>query len=275
MGPEKSGAGCPFPVRHPVGSTGCFVPMKPPAFQFYADDFLAGTSDMTDSEAGLYIRLLCAQWNRGSLPNDLDELLRFSRGSTTLQAERVRRKFEVCQDGQLRNARLEDERQKQAVWREKSRLGGKKSGVVRNSTKGGSTVVQPPYEATPQPKGNTPLSTLHSPNNTPPATPPPGGESPPADRFKIPSEEELRLHASEIGLPIPEMLKFQAFYESNGWMVGKRKMKSWVGAMAGWKIRWEESRGVKVTSETKKPFVPQPHRGIFTQEDLDMLNAAL
>ena len=99
--------------------------------------------------------------------------------------------------------------------------------------------------------------------------------SPSADRFKIPSEEELRLHASEIGLPIPEMLKFQAFYESNGWMVGKRKMKSWVGAMAGWKIRWEESRGVKVTSEPKKPFVPQPHRGIFTQEDLDMLNAAL
>lgn len=25
MGPEKSGAGFPFPVRHPVGSTGCFV----------------------------------------------------------------------------------------------------------------------------------------------------------------------------------------------------------------------------------------------------------
>ena len=24
----------------------------------------------------------------------------------------------------------------------------------------------------------------------------------------------------------------------------------------------------------KKPFIPQPHRGIFTQEDLDMLNAS-
>lgn len=94
-------------------------------------------------------------------------------------------------------------------------------------------------------------------------------------RFQVPTDEELELHSSEIGLPKSEMLKFKAFYESNGWMVGKKKMKSWVGAMAGWKIRWEESRGVKVTSEPKKPFVPQPERGIFTQADLDMVNAAL
>lgn len=137
--------------------------MKAPAFQFYADDFLAGTAEMTDSEVGLYVRLLCAQWSRGGLPNDTDELLRFSRGSTTLQAERVRRKFEVGDDGLLRNLRLESEREKQTEWRRKSSEGGKKSGVVRGSLKGGSKVVEPPY----QPNGNSPLSTLHSPNNTP------------------------------------------------------------------------------------------------------------
>lgn len=125
---------------------------RAPAFQFYADDFISGVADMTDAEVGLYVRLLCAQWTRGSLPNDTEELLRFSRGSTTLQVERVRRKFEVCPDGQLRNARLEAEREKQAAWREKSRAGGQKSGLVRSLMKGGSSILQPPYE----PKGNSP-----------------------------------------------------------------------------------------------------------------------
>jgi uncharacterized protein YdaU (DUF1376 family) len=246
--------------------------MRPPAFQLYADDFISGTSDMTDAEVGLYMRLLCAQWSRGGLPNDIEELLRFSRGSTTLQAERVKRKFVVGDDGQLRNARLEAEREKQAVWREKSRLGGKKSGVVRNSKKGGSTTVQPPYEPTPQPKGNSPLSTLQVISPTPLSEP----KAPSADRFQIPSEEELRLHASKIGLPIPEMLKFQAFYESKGWMVGKRQMKSWHGAMAGWKIRWEESRGIKPSqNSTPKAFIPDPSRGILTPADEEMLRAAL
>ena len=89
--------------------------MKPPAFQLYADDFIAGTSDLTDTELGLYFRLLCAQWSRGSIPADVDEVLRFSRGSTTLQAERVMRKFEAGEDGALRNRRLEEERQKQVA----------------------------------------------------------------------------------------------------------------------------------------------------------------
>jgi uncharacterized protein YdaU (DUF1376 family) len=34
---------------------------KPPAFQFYADDFLGGTIDLTTEEVGAYIRLLCFQ----------------------------------------------------------------------------------------------------------------------------------------------------------------------------------------------------------------------
>ena len=41
---------------------------KAPAFMFYADDFLAGTLEMSQEEVGQYIRLLCHQWNRGSIP---------------------------------------------------------------------------------------------------------------------------------------------------------------------------------------------------------------
>lgn len=92
--------------------------MKPPAFRFYVDNFIEGTVEMTDSEVGLYMRLLCAQWSKGSLPNDDSELLRFSRGSTTALPDlnRIKKKFVIGEDGQLRNERLEIERSKQVAF---------------------------------------------------------------------------------------------------------------------------------------------------------------
>jgi len=34
---------------------------KPPAFQFYASDFLVDTIDLSNEELGAYVRLLCYQ----------------------------------------------------------------------------------------------------------------------------------------------------------------------------------------------------------------------
>ena len=59
-------------------------------------------------------------------------------------------------------------------------------------------------------------------------------------RFAPPSIDELELHGDKIGLPRGEVEKFQAYYESNGWRVGKNPMKCWKSAMSGWKTRWEE-----------------------------------
>lgn len=129
--------------------------MRPPAFQFYVDDFLAGTLNFSDAELGLYIRLLCVQWSAGSVPNDDTEIASYGRGKTP--TARVKAKFELCDDGQLRNKRLEAEREKQAEWRRKSALGGHRSGEAR--AKGGSTTLEPDG----QPKGNTPVSSLQSP----------------------------------------------------------------------------------------------------------------
>ena len=53
---------------------------KAPAFQFYADDFLAGTLEMSQEEVGQFIRLLCHQWNRGSIPVETEKQQRLSLG---------------------------------------------------------------------------------------------------------------------------------------------------------------------------------------------------
>jgi len=49
-------------------------------------------------------------------------------------------------------------------------------------------------------------------------------------RFAVPTEEELLSYCQEKGLSI-DVNRFQDHYESNGWMVGKNKMKSWQAAL--------------------------------------------
>ena len=56
-------------------------------------------------------------------------------------------------------------------------------------------------------------------------------------RFTPPTSAELDVLGEKIGLSSIEVRKFEAFYESNGWRVGKNPMKSVSASMAGWKLR--------------------------------------
>lgn len=58
-----------------------------------------------------------------------------------------------------------------------------------------------------------------------------------------PTLDEVSKAALSIDLPAIEAKKFFYHYESNGWKVGKVPMKSLMGALQGWKIRWEERGG--------------------------------
>ena len=161
--------------------------MKPPAFQFYADDFLAGTADMTQPEVGAYILLLCHQWGRGEIPADPARAALIAKGEVPAH---VMAKFP---NG--KNPRLERVREIQEQWREKSSLAGKKSADLRNQT---STKLQPNLnqtstklqpnlnqtstkpQPTPQPKPNSPVSSLQSPSPTPSPTASPSQSAAPS-----------------------------------------------------------------------------------------------
>lgn len=100
-------------------------PMKSPAFQFYAADFLVGVMGLSDEEIGIYIKMLAVQWERGSLPNDR-KMIKKLINSRKVPSEFVLSKFEICSDNLLRNARLEKEREKQASFRESRAKNAKK-----------------------------------------------------------------------------------------------------------------------------------------------------
>ena len=98
---------------------------KPPAFQFYPDNFRDGVADFSQEEIGAYMMLLCYQWSHGCIPKDRARMERAACGTVS---GHVLRKFPEGADGELRNPRLERERVKQSDFRKQCAENGKSGG---------------------------------------------------------------------------------------------------------------------------------------------------
>lgn len=212
--------------------------MKPPAFQFYVDDFLGGTMHFSNDEVGLYIRLLCVQWSVGSLPDDDAELASYGKGGTPIQ--RVKAKFFKGQDGRLRNLRLELERQKQEAFRQSRVDNGKRGGRPRKPSAKLSVLKTKAKISSPSPISvsdlPSPASDLQSPTVVG------NGAVAHRPRFEKPTLEAMKLQGAKIGLPDSESEGCFNHYESNGWMVGRNPMRNWPAAMQNWKRTYESKR---------------------------------
>jgi uncharacterized protein YdaU (DUF1376 family) len=227
---------------------------KAPAFQFYADDFLAGTLEMSQEEVGQYIRLLCHQWNRGSIPVETEKQQRLTGGCVSVD---VLVKFRLCEDGLLRNERLETVRSEKDRYLQQQSQKGRKSAELRKLA---STVVQPDT----QPESNSGSTTVeirlqpkvNSPSPTPTPTPNNKEESiaPKSQRshFTTPTVEEVQAECVRIELSLLEAPKFVDYYESKGWIVGKAKMKSWKPALRNWQRNQNERQQTLIVEPVKK-----------------------
>jgi len=138
--------------------------MKSPAFQFYPNDFLGSpaVSAMTAEEVGIYVLLLCLDWNGNGFALEIPELARSCRVTPEVFESAWRRVGRCFHEKRQRyfNPRLEAERRKQREWRRKSSIGGKLSAAKR--AKGGSRVVEPTAN-TPSPTPSpTPVTTTPS-----------------------------------------------------------------------------------------------------------------
>ncbi|MDQ3048403.1 MAG: YdaU family protein [Bacteroidota bacterium] len=89
---------------------------KSPTFQLYVQDFLVGTMNMTASALGSYFLLLCHQWDQHGLPDDQEELMDLGKCDENV-LNKLKKKFEKCKDGKLRNTKLEKIRSQQIVNR--------------------------------------------------------------------------------------------------------------------------------------------------------------
>lgn len=112
--------------------------MRSPAFQFYVDDFVAGTVSLSPEEVGAYIRLLCFQWNNGYVPDSADKRARIA--GCPVSAD-VLAKFQATEEGVLRNKRLELVRADQVAYRTKQAENARTG--WRNRRSGNATALPP------------------------------------------------------------------------------------------------------------------------------------
>jgi len=189
---------------------------RAPCFPFYVDDFISGTAIMSAEEVGMYVRLLCYQWNRGSIPVDPRLQQRLAGGSVP---DAVLEKFSVGEDGLLRNSRLESIYRDRMQFVENQRKKGIASGQRRKNEPGGnrgsipvatkpepeqnrgSIPVEVTVEPDSQPKGNLPIPLpLPLPIPTPKDQPSVGAEAPKPDskpprKPRLPRPRNLLLDA--------------------------------------------------------------------------------
>ena len=79
-------------------------------------------------------------------------------------------------------------------------------------------------------------------------------DKPPTNRrFSQPSTDEVKKYCQEQGYFV-DAERFVDHYESNGWMVGKNKMKDWKAAVRNWS-RKEKTNNGKTGSEKVWPTI--------------------
>ena len=133
-----------------------------PAFQFYAQDFYMGTSDLSAAARGCYISMICMSWTAGPIADNLNSIAKaMSWGPmdppfADLWAE-IKGKWTLGPDGWT-NDRLEAIRAAQEANRQKQsergKAGGKASAQARAEAETQAQVdfqPQPQVEIQPQP----------------------------------------------------------------------------------------------------------------------------
>lgn len=126
---------------------------QPPAFQFYASDYLSSSKvqRMTLEAEGAYVRLLAYNWQDGSIPSDFRQLSRLCK-TTPRKMEILWNEFlhecftgEGQPEGRLVNLRLERVRSEQVEYRNKKASAGQKGAEARWKDKqtDGTAIVLP------------------------------------------------------------------------------------------------------------------------------------
>lgn len=76
----------------------------------------------------------------------------------------------------------------------------------------------------------------------------------PKSRFSPPDVETVKSYFAEKGGTEAQAIRFHAYYESNGWKVGRNPMKNWKAAASGWISRDREQQPNKpAQGSTSRP----------------------
>lgn len=259
---------------------------KPPAFQFYPQDYLASSrvAEMTLEEEGVYIRLLCYCWSTGSIPADPERCARLAgKGCTVATATVVQRSFnEHPTDPQrLVHDRLEIERENQRTRREQASSAGKKSAERRSKTQGETADTKEMPAKTHDSNGrstdvqrnlNPSSSSSSSSSDIETQESALVVEKPKrrSQAFVKPSVQEIIDYILEIQSAV-DAKQFWDHYESNGWRVGSNPMKDWRATVRKWQSRSHQGNG---NGHNQTRLTAAQHRENANASAFDRIRAA-
>jgi hypothetical protein len=199
---------------------------KDPAFLFYSSDFLTGTMFMDNEQVGKFIRLMCAQHQKGRLSEK--DMLKIC----GTHDEDIFEKFALDGAGLYYNERLEQEVEKRKAYSESRRNNRKKKEDMidtslsyvqhmenENENIIDNVVIDKPIEEKPK-------------------------------RFVKPTIEQLEAYMEERGMNNIAN-RFYDHYEANGWKIGKNSMKDWKASVR----TWEPNHKKITTQSTKQPKI--------------------
>lgn len=200
---------------------------NPHSFEFYVDDFLGGTVHLSPQAVGAYVRLLCFQFNQGSIPDEPAVLARVCGCSVDewgrLWVE-LENKFPKDADGKRRNERLASEKS--------HKLQVRKSCTDAALARWTKEQEDPPPD--PIPKSHTDEST-----------------NKPTRRAAMPMPEtvaEVENWCSAHNVRI-DSAQFFNYYASQGWKKANGKqVTDWHACARGWESRQIETAKTKSQS---------------------------
>ncbi len=220
-----------------------------PYMQLYVADYLADTAYLDVIESGAYLHLLMNYWQTGKpLPNDDKRLARIAK-CTDEQWLNVRStvvEYFVEQENVLIHNRVEEDLLSVNEKQSNASKAGKASAAARKKAKSAkkATAVERTLNGS---ATNVDDALNHTDTDTDTDTDIKEKEKEKptrAKKFISPSLIETDKFASSEKI---NLTGFFDYYESNGWLVGKNKMKNWRASARGW-------------SNRQKTFTKQPEK---------------
>lgn len=196
-------------------------------YQFNIADYRKDTQHLSPIEHYIYRELM--DWyylDERQIPKETQSVTRRLRlvSENNPEVKSVLQEFFTETDSGWSHGRIESEIGKYHAKADAARINGSKGGRPQKPKK-----TQPVNLANPeitQGKANhKPLTINHKPVKESRASP-----------FTPPTIDDVTEYVNQKQYPV-DPVRFVAYYESNGWRVGKNKMKCWKSAVTGWSTR--------------------------------------
>lgn len=215
----------------------------------------AVTKRLTDEQFGALIRAVIAYRFRGEMYSGDDIAVDIAFQFLSNQVDRA----EAAKAAKSKAARSKWEKQREAEAEQSDAedMQGDTQGcrAMQNDTED----MQSDAPILSVPILSNPIHILSSSNRDVPDTNAGNTPKPPAKRFVPPTVEQVREYCRQRNNKV-EAQRFVDYYTSNGWMVGKTKMKDWKAAVRTWEKN-EKPRGQPVSGRSSNPFLDMLEEG--------------